>query len=166
MCAQRRLISLGIRPVWSVSSLCAQWVAKDPRFLNADSEDCMIRLGRCPGWSASSLGTQVILLVLLCSGSNYFSWSTARYASVICNHATPKVLRKIKQCKVKQQRFPHSLGLLEGICRKKSESPCYSSWVGVSHLRKLSGIIWFVLEVSRTDFYVFFLEFLYNSTKW
>ena len=32
-------ISLGIRPVWSDSSLCAQWVAKDPSFLHADSED-------------------------------------------------------------------------------------------------------------------------------
>ena len=32
-------ISLGIRPVWSESSLCAQWVAKDPVFLHADSED-------------------------------------------------------------------------------------------------------------------------------
>ena len=32
-------ISLGIRPVWSESSLCAQWVAKDPRFLHADSKD-------------------------------------------------------------------------------------------------------------------------------
>ena len=31
-------ISLGIRPVWSESSLCAQWVAKDPSFLHADSE--------------------------------------------------------------------------------------------------------------------------------
>ena len=29
-----------------------------------------IRLGRCPDWSKSSLGTQVILLVLLCAGSN------------------------------------------------------------------------------------------------
>ena len=27
-------------PVWSESSLCAQWVAKDPRFLRADSTDC------------------------------------------------------------------------------------------------------------------------------
>ena len=32
-------ISLGIRPVWSESSLCAQWVAKGPSFLHADSED-------------------------------------------------------------------------------------------------------------------------------
>ena len=32
-------ISLGIRPVWAESSLCAQWVAKYPSFLHADSED-------------------------------------------------------------------------------------------------------------------------------
>ena len=30
-------ISLGIRPVWSASSLCVQWVAEDPSFLHADS---------------------------------------------------------------------------------------------------------------------------------
>ena len=32
-------ISLGIHPGWSESSLCAQWVAKDPSFLHANSED-------------------------------------------------------------------------------------------------------------------------------
>ena len=32
-------ISLGIRPVWSESSLCAQWIGKDPSFLHADSEN-------------------------------------------------------------------------------------------------------------------------------
>ena len=32
-------ISLGIHPVWSESLLCTQWVAKDPRFLHADSKD-------------------------------------------------------------------------------------------------------------------------------
>ena len=32
-------ISLGIRPVRSESSLCAQWVSEDPMFLHADSED-------------------------------------------------------------------------------------------------------------------------------
>ena len=32
-------ISMGIRPVWSESSLCTQWVAKGPWFLHADSED-------------------------------------------------------------------------------------------------------------------------------
>ena len=40
-------ISLGIHPVWSESSLCALWVAKDPSFLHADSEDSD-QTGRMP----------------------------------------------------------------------------------------------------------------------
>ena len=32
-------ISLGIRPVWSESSLCAQWVTKEASFRRADSEN-------------------------------------------------------------------------------------------------------------------------------
>ena len=40
-------ISLGIRPVWSESSLCAQRVAKDPSFLHADSENSY-QTGRMP----------------------------------------------------------------------------------------------------------------------
>ena len=51
-------ISLGIRPVWSESSLCAQWIAKDPSFHHADSEETLIRLGGWPGWFESSLGAQ------------------------------------------------------------------------------------------------------------
>ena len=38
-CSAKTQISLGIGPVWSESSLCTQWVAKDPSFLHADSED-------------------------------------------------------------------------------------------------------------------------------
>ena len=40
-------ISLGICPVWSESLLCTQWVAKDPNFLHADSEDSD-QTGRMP----------------------------------------------------------------------------------------------------------------------
>ena len=43
----KTLISLGISPGWSESSLCAQWVAKEPRFLHADSEDAD-QTGRMP----------------------------------------------------------------------------------------------------------------------
>ena len=32
-------INLGIHPVWSESSLCAQRVANDPRFLHVNSKD-------------------------------------------------------------------------------------------------------------------------------
>ena len=60
LCAQRRL-----RSAWaSVSSLCAQWVAKDPSFLHADSEDSD-QTGRMP-----RLMGAVILLVLSWGSSN------------------------------------------------------------------------------------------------
>ena len=36
---EKTQISLGIRPVWSASSLCVFWVAKDPMILHADIED-------------------------------------------------------------------------------------------------------------------------------
>ena len=55
LCSQRRLRSAWASThIWSESSLCAQWVAKDPSFLHADSEDWS--LGGCLGWSESSLG--------------------------------------------------------------------------------------------------------------
>ena len=61
-------INLGIRPVWSESSMCAQWVANDPSFLHADSEDSdqtLIRL------ICVFAGRTLILLVLSCCVSNY-----------------------------------------------------------------------------------------------
>ena len=65
-------INLGIRPVWSESSLCAQWVAKDPRFLHADSEDSD-QTGRMPRLIWVFAGRTVILFVLSCRGSNVSS---------------------------------------------------------------------------------------------
>ena len=38
-CAPSEDRKMGIRPVWSKSSLCAQWVTKDLNFLHVDSED-------------------------------------------------------------------------------------------------------------------------------
>ena len=64
-------ISLGIRPVWSESSLCAQWVAKDPSFLHADSEDSD-QTGRMPKLIWVFVGRTEILLVLSCRGSNHW----------------------------------------------------------------------------------------------
>ena len=40
-------LSLGIRPVWSETLLCAQWEAKEPKFLHVDSEDS-VRTWRMP----------------------------------------------------------------------------------------------------------------------
>ena len=61
-------ISLGIRPVWSESSQCAQWVGKDPSFLHADSEDSD-QTGRMPRLIWVFAGRTVTLLVLSCRGS-------------------------------------------------------------------------------------------------
>ena len=61
-------ISLGIRPVWSESSLCAQCIVKDPSFLHADSEDTD-QTGRMPRLIWVFAGHTLILLVLLCCGS-------------------------------------------------------------------------------------------------
>ena len=52
-------ISMGIRPVWSASSLCARRSLRSLAILKAHSQ----------GWSESSLGAIAILLVLLCCGS-------------------------------------------------------------------------------------------------
>ena len=61
-------ISLGIRPVWSESSLCTQWVAKDPSFLHVDSKDSD-QTGRMPRLIWVLAGRTVTWLVLSCRGS-------------------------------------------------------------------------------------------------
>ena len=61
-------ISLVIHPVWSESSLYTQWVAKDPSFLHADSEDSD-ETGRMARLIWVFAGHTLILLVLSCRGS-------------------------------------------------------------------------------------------------
>ena len=82
-------ISLGIRPVWSESSLCAQWIAKETSFLNADSEDSG-QTGRMPRLIWVFAGRTVILLVLSWGGSFHDVATKSVYFSFIvswhCNH--------------------------------------------------------------------------------
>ena len=56
VCVAKTTISLGIRQVWSVLAVHMKkgWVLSYP--LSAQRR--LIRLGRCPGWSESSLGAQ------------------------------------------------------------------------------------------------------------
>ena len=61
-------ISLGIRPVWSESSQWAQWVAEDPMFLHADSEDSD-QTGRMSRLIWVFAGCKVTLLILSWGGS-------------------------------------------------------------------------------------------------
>ena len=58
---------LGIHPIWSESLLCAQWVAEDPRFLDADSEDWSnwAETGPDPGGGLRVFSPSTLLLVLL-----------------------------------------------------------------------------------------------------
>ena len=68
VCAQRRLTSAWASAQSDQFSLCAQWVAKDPMFLHADSEDSdqtgrmsrktQVSLVIRPVWSESSLCAQ------------------------------------------------------------------------------------------------------------
>ena len=69
LCAQRRL-----RSDWvdAQALLCAQWVAKDPMILPADSEDSD-QTGRMLRLIWVFAGRTVILLVLSCCGSNVIS---------------------------------------------------------------------------------------------
>ena len=80
--AAKTQISLGIRPVWSESSLCTQWVAKDPSFLHADNEDSDQTM-RMPKLMWVFAGRTLILLVLSCRGSYFtaISWNVQRCCS-------------------------------------------------------------------------------------
>ena len=73
VCPVKTQISLGIHPVWSESSLSAQWVAKGPLFLHVDSEDWSdwrdAQTGQMPRQIWDFAGRTVILLVLSCRGS-------------------------------------------------------------------------------------------------
>ena len=61
-------VSPGIRPVWSVFAVCMKkpWVLS----CSLSAQRRLIRLGGYAGWCESSLGAQIILLVLSCCSSN------------------------------------------------------------------------------------------------
>ena len=68
VCAQRRLRSAWASAQSNQSLLCAQWIAKDPRFLHADSEDWQRAAPPSLIWVFA--GCTLILLVLSCHGSS------------------------------------------------------------------------------------------------
>ena len=87
LCAQRRLRSTWASAQSDESSLCAQWVAKVPSFLHADSKDSA-QTGRMPRLIWVFAERTVTLLVLSCRGS-YVSGSKP-YCNLVyanCLHA-------------------------------------------------------------------------------
>ena len=90
VCPAKTPITLGIRPVWSESLLCTQWVAKDPSFFHADSEDSD-QNGRMPrliwvfaectchfvlSWGDSVRGLRVVEEGSVWSVFSRFSWNS------------------------------------------------------------------------------------------
>ena len=66
MCTQKTQINLGIHPVRTVFTVFFGWLRTQCFFMQTAKN--LIRLGECLGWSESSLGAWVILLVLACFG--------------------------------------------------------------------------------------------------
>ena len=74
VCPAKTQISQRIHTVWSGSLLCAQWEAKDPRFLHADSEDSD-QIGRMPR----------LIWLSLCLAHRLFCWFTLEKVGVFSN---------------------------------------------------------------------------------
>ena len=64
----RTQISLGIHPDWSVVTVRPEETLGPWGPIECTAKT-LVRLGGCPGWFESLLGTLVILLVLSCTGS-------------------------------------------------------------------------------------------------
>ena len=72
LCAQRRLRSAWASTQSHQSQRCPPEAKLGLKLLIEHAAKTLIRLGGCPGWSESLLGTKVILLVLSWDGSKCF----------------------------------------------------------------------------------------------
>ena len=72
LCAQRRLRSAWASAQSDQSQRCPPEAKLGPNLPTERTAKTLIRLGGCPGWSESSLGTKVILLGLSWGGSKCF----------------------------------------------------------------------------------------------
>ena len=123
-------ISLGIFPVWSEPSLCAQWVAQDPSFIQADNEDSD-QTGQMPRLIWVFAGRICILLVLSRCGSIYYMDDNNQFCSHLFKvqrhlwyvHDLSRLVRKPTNWHERQAKTQISLG----ICPVWSES-LLSAW--------------------------------------
>ena len=91
--AAKTQISLGIRPVWSESSLCAWWVSKDPSFLHANSEGSdqtghMPRLIRIFAGRPCHFVGFVMRRLICCTCKRNKSWLVTGFCFLWC-HTVP-----------------------------------------------------------------------------
>ena len=89
-----RVFTVHMRKHWALNYLlCAQWR--------------LIRLGRCPGWSESSLGAHAILLVLSCCGSYFLQLKSFRCAGWLkIMTAVCKLTWQMSRIKIKPTIWP------------------------------------------------------------
>ena len=103
-------VSLSIRPVWTESSLCAQWIAKDPRFLHADSED-----SNQTGWMASLIwvfaGCTCHFVGLSCGGSNTSrrGWDEELFGWLLKSQGANVLMLDFRFWNQPEQLYPTSL---------------------------------------------------------
>ena len=80
LCVQRRLRSAWASAKSNLSLRCPPEETLSSELPINCTAKTLIRLSRCPGWPESSLGTQVIMLVLSCCSSNVLAVSMATLA--------------------------------------------------------------------------------------
>ena len=108
LCAQRRLRSALASAQADQNLHCPHEEALGPWLPIRCTAKTLIRLGRCPGWSESSLDAQVSLLALSCCGFFYINiwtnplWTTYQHGSW-CN--TSLVLFLIFCLYIKNKHF-------------------------------------------------------------
>ena len=82
LCAQRRFRSAWASAQSDQSQRCPPEAKLGPKLPTERTAKTLIRLDGCPGWSESSLGTKVILLVLSWSGSKCFFFESTYAAHI------------------------------------------------------------------------------------
>ena len=103
----KTLISLGIHPYWSKSSLHARGnINIGSLATHKRTGNTLIRLGGCQGWSESSLGAEVNLLVLSFSGS---------IRSYLSNHFTQHCIKSFSLLSHSVYRIFHFLWFIQQL---------------------------------------------------
>ena len=101
-------ISLGICPVWSESSQCTQWIAEDPRFPHADSED-----SDQTGWMPRLIWVFAGHTAILLAQHDKTNKMSVRPAKTRISLGVCPVWSESLQCAqwvAKDPRFPHADG--------------------------------------------------------
>ena len=115
----------------------------------------MTRLGRCPGWSASSLGAHVILLVLSCGGSS----DKTRFGSTYETPSSEFVSSSIPSWQILTAHAQRRFRASQHICAFSSDGSLLDSLLVVkrvaevlARLRGCAGSLWTVAGHAQLKF--------------